>query len=643
MKKSEFKKMLRKEKNPILKDRRILFILFVLIIPLIIMNGLIMLDLINMDVQPVVLLIHWIIYMIGVTPACIIDIMTDVKIKKMYKEYNEGKDYKESQKRISKVFIIISLILAVLVLVEQSDFAYSVITENRPILSVKDETESKKYTEKYKSIFYDYYKTNDGSTYIRMKNSEFERFYAERITIAKYIERFNVNLKEASIGKELDIYDYIYNDGEYAWIMEDGNLELRIILEEGKIDHDDILEKGEVFSSSIICFEKERYKNEFEKYSKILIKTDADWYSEEDMNSIYEESEKDTFEKDGIFYYIAEGENYILFNAERYLKESKYDENHYVHTSLNGFLEVTLPIDYEGIEAEGDQYELTCVNNETSAEIFASYYVKDEEAYFHMTAEDALNKMAEDCKNKFTDIKQISDINTVVVNDKEIKEATYSATYNGNKIIYKISGFKTGKTNEYIVGVCHLINEEMYEEKKEELENIRNSIKDGIGSMYIGVKVANEEAVYNKTNIENLFNINIPTSFEKLTEEETSKMIWANNAKPSIVYSNPARTTYISMQIKNADEIANIEEYIDLLGYKYYLEGGILKKEVNNINGNEIGMVVGTFEIENTELYSHIMLFKTENNSVGVTVFTRRDLMSQWNWVADEIMQSIEY
>ena len=254
MKKSEFKKMLRKEKNPILNDRRILFILPILVIPLLIMDGLILLDLINMDVQTGVLFMHWIIYMIGVAPACIIDIMTDIKVNKMYKEYNEGKDYQESQKRINKAFIIISLILAVLVLVEQSDFAYSVITENTPILSVKDEKESKKYSEKYKSIFYDYYKTNDGNTYIRMKNSEFERFYAERITIAKYIEKFNENLKEANIGKELDIYDYIFNDGEYAWIMEDGNLELRITLEEGKIDHDDILEKGVVFSSSIICF-----------------------------------------------------------------------------------------------------------------------------------------------------------------------------------------------------------------------------------------------------------------------------------------------------------------------------------------------------------------------------------------------------
>ena len=69
----------------------------------------------------------------------------------------------------------------------------------------------------------------------------------------------------------------------------------------------------------------------------------------------------------------------------------------------------------------------------------------------------------------------------------------------------------------------------------------------------------------------------------------------------------------------------------------------MLNREVKNINGNEIGMVVSTYEIENTELYNHIMLFKTEKNYVGITVSTRRDLMSQWNWVADEIMQSIEY
>ena len=41
--------------------------------------------------------------------------------------------------------------------------------------------------------------------------------------------------------------------------------------------------------------------------------------------------------KGGIFYDIDEGENYNLFYSERYLKDSKYDENQYVHTSLNGF------------------------------------------------------------------------------------------------------------------------------------------------------------------------------------------------------------------------------------------------------------------------------------------------------------------
>ena len=75
------------------------------------------------------------------------------------------------------------------------------------------------------------------------------------------------------------------------------------------------INKEELLKEIIICFEKENYKKEFENYSKILIKTDTDWYSEEDINSIYEESIEDTIEKEGIFYYTAEGDNYILFNC----------------------------------------------------------------------------------------------------------------------------------------------------------------------------------------------------------------------------------------------------------------------------------------------------------------------------------------
>ncbi len=642
MKKSEFKKMLRKEKNLILKDRRILNVLFILVIPILIMDGLILLDLINMDIQAEVLFIHWIIYMIGFAPVCIIDIMTDRKINKMYKEYSEGKDYKDTQKRINKSFIILSILLVIVASVEQLDFAYSVITENKPVLSIKDKTESEKYSEKYESLFYDYYKTSDGNTYIRMKNSEFERFYAERVTIAKYIEKFNNNLKVANIDKELDIYDYIYVDGEYAWIIEEGNIELRIMLEEGKIDHEDIKEKGVVYSASIICFDKESYKDEFEQYSKILIATDTDWYSEEDINNIYAKANQGELEKGGIYYNILEGKNILLY-AERYLQDLKYDNEKYVHTSLKGSLQVTLPIDYEGIEKEEDEYELICINSETGAEIFASYYVKDAEEYFYMTAEDALNKMVEDCNAKFTNIQKITDVNTVIVNNKEMKEVTYSATYNGNRIIYKVSGFKVGKTNEYIVGVCHLIDEELYEDKKEELDNIRNSIKNEMGNMYIGVKVANEEAVYKKTNIEDLFSINIPTSFKKLNEEEKSKMNWQNNNIPDIVYLNPASTTYMAIEIEQLKEDINLEDYIEQVAYQSYLKGGFLGKEIKKINGNDIGMVITTAENEQIEMYCHFITFKNKNNYISVTISTRRDLMSQWNWVAEEIMESIEF
>ena len=602
----------------------------------------ILMYILDVDIEDILeaeaLAVSTIIYAISLIIGMAIELDINRKIKKMYKEYSNGKEFNEKQKGIIIVPLIILAACGALI---TSDFAYSSITDDRPILSIKDEKESNKYKEKYKAIFYDYYKDNEDIAYMRLKDSEFKRDYAERITIFKYITNFNNNLKIANIDKEIDLYDYIYIDGEYIWILEE-NLELRLEIEEGKIDHRDIKEKGDVRLASLICFDKKFNENKFDNYAKVLIKSDTQWYSNEDIDNIYIETKKEKYEKEGICYYFNNKNNKIFMSA-RVLKNSEYSEETYVHTSLNNFLQVTLPNNYIGIEEKGDKYELYCTNKETGAEIFANYYVKDKEEYFHMTEEDAINIMVKECSKNFKDIKKISEINTVLINNKEIKEVVYTGKYGEKQIVYKISGFKTGKTNQYMVGVCYLINENLYQEKKKELDNIRNSIRDEAGNVYVGVKVKNEEAVYKNVKVDDLFSINVPKSFNKLNKEEISGVRWQSINNPESVYTKPNFTTYMAVQIEKLEEDFDLEELVEALAYKTYSTGSILGKEIVEINGNNIGVVKGILENEIEERYYHLIIFKIQNKNIVIGISTRRDLMSQWNWVAEEMMESIKF
>ena len=101
------------------------------------------------------------------------------------------------------------------------DFSIARNGTNKPIIAVQDNISSNSYKKKYKSLFYDYYVGNDNLKYLNKKNTQFENYYAERINTQDYIDKFNKNLKEANIDKELDYYDYIYMDGDFCWVLED--------------------------------------------------------------------------------------------------------------------------------------------------------------------------------------------------------------------------------------------------------------------------------------------------------------------------------------------------------------------------------------------------------------------------------------
>ena len=178
MKKNEFKKLLKQEKNPILSDRKVLFILFAFLSIILLMNGLLMIG------KPNVIIVEPIIgfVVIGATlilevPLIYVDIATDLKIKKMYKKHLAEEDYKNCCKRIKKPIIILGLILAILSSLILIDFIYCELTGNKPFISIKDNSETREYMQKYRGFFYDYYKCDDGRTYIKLPTSSLEDPY----------------------------------------------------------------------------------------------------------------------------------------------------------------------------------------------------------------------------------------------------------------------------------------------------------------------------------------------------------------------------------------------------------------------------------------------------------------------------------
>ena len=323
MKKREFIKELRKEKNEIFKNRRILYILPVLAIVYLISTYYILFDQSPVKISMSLYWIQWALYAIAIIPACIVDIDTDSKINKMFEEYKKGnKDCRNSQKPISRLMIILALIVGVIGLIELSDFSYSIITGNPPKISLEEHVENQRYSEKYKTLFYDYYKCDDGEVYLRLKKEGFRKGYAEKVSVEEYIKKFNNNLKLSNIDKSLKFDEKLYNYEKcYTWIIEKGKFELEIILDDIENEMKDENSLGNVKWVDLICFDENYDKNKFEEYSKVLIKTDADWYTEEQIEKIYNNAIKFEYEEDGIDYELEQYDNYKSFSSYRFFED----------------------------------------------------------------------------------------------------------------------------------------------------------------------------------------------------------------------------------------------------------------------------------------------------------------------------------
>ena len=257
MKKREFKKILRQEKNPILKDRRILYIISIIYAITIVLS------VINMS-QPesnIVITEAALGFIVGggalifVIPAIIIDISTDIKINKMYKKHLEGENYKDSVKRIKKPIIIISLILGIIGALILLDFSYCMFTLNRPILSIKDTKEERTHIEKYKAFLYDYYKCDDGRKYLNLQNSEFidpyyinigdEDVLLERTEIIKdkvYIGIPNKFIKatEEHINTRYSLSNMIEYESKEVYQYKDGKINFISAISNQNIENNEI-------------------------------------------------------------------------------------------------------------------------------------------------------------------------------------------------------------------------------------------------------------------------------------------------------------------------------------------------------------------------------------------------------------------
>ena len=200
MGKFKFKQILRKEKNPILRDRIILYPLIILAIVILILNGIIIYRgsiSIDQDIRFNMNVVYTVVgvYLILVLPSIIIDIATDIKISKMYRKYKKQEDYKNCCKRIKKPIIIISLILGLFGILMLLDFTYCEVSANRPVLSVKVKSEED-YFEKYRTFLFDYYKCNDGRKYLRVVGEKLDDNYLVKIG------EENVLLKRTEIEKD---------------------------------------------------------------------------------------------------------------------------------------------------------------------------------------------------------------------------------------------------------------------------------------------------------------------------------------------------------------------------------------------------------------------------------------------------------
>ena len=178
MKKRKFIKQLKKEKNPILLDKNLLFIAYPFFIIVILMSGILMYKLTDVIIVESYLgfVVSGLMLVLAIPYICV-ELAIDLKVNKMYKKHLKGEDYNNCCKRVNRKLIIISIILGIVGSLIVIDFLYSTITGNKPIISIKDKNSTIEYAEKYNGVLYDYYKFDDGRTYLKLSLTPFEDPY----------------------------------------------------------------------------------------------------------------------------------------------------------------------------------------------------------------------------------------------------------------------------------------------------------------------------------------------------------------------------------------------------------------------------------------------------------------------------------
>lgn len=171
-------------------------------------------------------------------------------------------------------------------------------------------------------MLYNYYKCGDGEVYLRLKKEGFKKGYAEKVSIEEYIKKINNNLKLANIDKEIKFDEKIYNNENcYTWIIEE-KIELEITLDDIEDEMKDENSLGNVKWVYLIYSDENYDKNKFEEYSKVLIKTDFEWYTEEQIENIYYNATLDEHEEDNIFYELDQSnDNLSVFQTYRMFED----------------------------------------------------------------------------------------------------------------------------------------------------------------------------------------------------------------------------------------------------------------------------------------------------------------------------------
>ena len=250
--KKEFKKKLIKEKDEIIKDKKIIKLIYLFIIPLLILEivRIYYRNINDFEIQ----LFRWIIEIVAIIPILLINININRKIKRMYKKHINGEEYKNTEKRISKKIIVCSVIISIMLLGYSLDWVNTVVTGNKPIFSKLEKSQEK--NEQYSSLLYNYISVNNGRKLIKPKKeiitnpylysfedgSELKLNRTELIKnkvyigIPNFLKDMNKESKDSINGMKIlafqgikfDLISYIFSSNQYNETIDNKEIDEKI-------------------------------------------------------------------------------------------------------------------------------------------------------------------------------------------------------------------------------------------------------------------------------------------------------------------------------------------------------------------------------------------------------------------------------